>query len=96
METKRRHRGLAACLALVALPVIAVAAAPSSLADDCDFDFASLNCMMNSDDGWTEPGNLVIPATGGAPEVAAAPAPPGAPVVTADGGLVIPAGPPIG
>lgn len=46
--------------------------------------------------GWTKPGNLVIPATGGPPVVAAGFAPPGAPVVTADGRLVIPAAPPIG
>lgn len=46
--------------------------------------------------GWTKPGNLVIPATGGPPVVAVSYAAPGAPVLTADGRLVIPAGPPIG
>lgn len=109
MEPTRHQRRLAACLALAALPVVAVAAAPASLADDCDFDFTSLDCMMNDNSGFgnsnsgfgnssggVQPGNLVIPATGGPPEVAVAPAPAGAPVVTAGGGLVIPAGPPIG
>ena len=46
--------------------------------------------------GWTKPGNLVIPASGGPPVVAVSYAPPGAPVITADGRLVIPAGPAIG
>ncbi|MCH9735928.1 MAG: hypothetical protein K0U78_15470 [Actinomycetia bacterium] len=42
-------------------------------------------------------GDLVLPASGGPPEIAAAPAPPGAPVITTGGGPpVITAGPPIG
>lgn len=46
--------------------------------------------------GWTKPGNLVIPATGGPPVVAASFAPPGAPFVAANGQLVIPGAPAIG
>lgn len=46
--------------------------------------------------GWTRPGNLVIPATGGPPVVAASFAPPGAPFVAANGQLVIPGAPAIG
>lgn len=46
--------------------------------------------------GWTKPGSLVIPASGGPPVVSAGLFPPGAPVVSAGGGLVIPAGPAIG
>lgn len=89
MEPTRHQRCLAACLAVFALPIIALATSPESLADDCDFDFASLNCMMNDNSGFgnsndgVQPGDLVLPASGGPPEVAAAPAPDGAPVVTA-------------
>ena len=46
--------------------------------------------------GWTKPGSLVIPAGGGPPVVSAGLFPPGAPVVTAGGRLVIPGAPPIG
>lgn len=92
-------RRWAAGLTMMSLPLIGVALAPASLADDCMFNPGSLDCLMNSDDGFsggdmgggTQPGDLVIPADGGSPAVAVAPAPAGAPVVTTDG-VVIPAG----
>ncbi len=99
------RRWAAGLTMMISLPLIGVALAPTSLADDFDcIGSVSLDCMMNSGSGlpdpqagWTQPGDLVIPAGGGLPQVAVAPAPPGAPVVTAGGGLpVIPAGPPIG
>ncbi len=96
METRRWQRSLAAGLALAALPVIAVAAAPRSSADDCDFDPGSFDCFVKSDDnpmsGWIQTGDIVIPASGGPAQIAAAPSPPGMPVLTANGGSVIPAG----
>lgn len=93
---------------VAALPAFGLATAAASLADD-DFDCMasiSLDCMMDfgdstgpsgfgGDNGF-QPGNLVIPADGGPPQVAAAPGPLGGPVVTAGGGLVIPGAPPIG
>ncbi len=101
MEINRYRRRLAVVLALAALPIFSIAAAPASLAGDCDWDVGSLDCMMDSDDGFGssggfQPGNLVIPADGGPPQVAAAPAPDGGPVVTAGGDVVIPGAPPIG
>ncbi|MDA0253022.1 MAG: hypothetical protein O3B27_11055 [Actinomycetota bacterium] len=105
METTHCRRRLAAAgFAFAALPIIGVAAAPTSLADPCDWDVASLDCMMNSGDGFGDfgnsggfqPGDLVLPATGGPPQVAVAPAPDGGPVVTAGGDVVIPGAPPIG
>lgn len=102
METNRYQRHLAGGLALAALPVIAMATAPASLADDFDcIASVSLDCMMNDSDGGFgsggfQPGDLVLPAGGGPPQVAVAPAPSGGPVITAGGGVVIPAAPPIG
>lgn len=102
----------AGSLTLAALAVIGVAAAPAGLAQDdpCAWNVASMECMMSQSGGFPgsgfpsgpaqqgyQPGDLVIPATGGPPQVVVAPAPPGGPVVTAGGGPpVIPAGPPIG
>ncbi|MCB1263671.1 MAG: hypothetical protein KDB56_03605 [Mycobacterium sp.] len=92
----------AAGLVLAALPMIGLASAPASVADDFDcIASVSLDCMMNDDDGFSDgggfqPGDLVLPATGGPPQVAVAPAPAGGPVVTAGGGVVIPGAPPIG
>ena len=41
--------------------------------------------------GWTQPGDLVLPATGGPPIIAGGPAAPGMPVLPATGGpLVVP------
>ncbi len=88
-------RRWAASLTLTVLPMAGLALAPTSLAqDNCTMDpNASPLCPQA---GWTQPGDLVIPATGGPPQVAVAPAPPGAPVVTAEGGdPIIPAAPPI-
>ena len=98
----------AAGLVLAALPMIGLASAPASLADDFDcIASISLDCMMNDDDSFSggsgfsggggfQPGDLVLPATGGPPQVAVAPAPAGGPVVTAGGDVVIPGAPPIG
>ena len=81
----RRRRVAVAGLALVGLPVIGVAAAPITLADDFDcIASVSLDCMMDSDDGLGgfggsggvgnsggfQAGDLVLPAGGGPPEVA--------------------------
>jgi len=80
---------------------IGIRLAPLSAAEDCAIDPASLDCMMgpSGDDemgGGVQAGDLVIPADGGPPVVAAAPAPAGAPVIPADGGpLVIPGAPAI-
>lgn len=97
-------------LSMMSLPLIGAALAPSSVAQP-DFDCiasVSLDCMLNSGSvnsggafpnpqaGWTQPGDLVLPAAGGPPQVAVAPAPPMMPVPTTGGGVVIPAGPPIG
>lgn len=105
-----RHqlRRWATGLTIISLPLIGVVLAPTSFAQD-DFDCIgsiSLDRMMNSgstfppsdpQSGWTQPGDLVIPASGGPPQVAVAPAPPGAPVVTGAGGApVVPGAPPIG
>ncbi|MCH9668433.1 MAG: hypothetical protein K0U80_11280 [Actinomycetia bacterium] len=94
-DTRNRMRRWAASLTLTVLPMAGLALAPTSLAqDNCTMDpNASPLCPQA---GWTQPGDLVIPATGGPPQVAVAPAPPGAPVVTAEGGdPIIPAAPPI-
>lgn len=91
-----RYRRVAAGLTLAALPLVGVALAPTSLADDCMFDPTSLDCMMNSGDHGYQPGDVVVPADGGPLQIAVAPALDGGPVVTTGGGLVIPAGPPIG
>lgn len=114
--TRHRLRPAIAGLALIGLPVIGVVASPTSLADDFDcIASISLDCMSDSDDGFTGPGgfgdpggfpggnsggfqagDLVLPADGGPPQIAAGPAPGGGPVVTAGGDVVVPAGPPIG
>lgn len=63
----------AAGLVLAALPMIGLASAPASVADDFDcIASVSLDCMMNDDDGFSDgggfqPGDLVLPATGGPP-----------------------------
>lgn len=109
METTRYRRWRAvAGLHFVALPIFGLAAAPPGLADDFDcIASVSLDCMMNSDGGFGDSGgfggsggfqagDLVLPAGGGPPQVAVAPAPIGGPVITAGGGVVVPAAPPIG
>lgn len=85
-------------LALAALMIAGMAAAPAGHADCFPGDIDPMcDSFGDPSDDWTQPGDLVIPADGGPPVVAAAPAAPGAPVVPADGGMpVIPAGPPIG
>ncbi len=102
-------RRLVAGLMFAPLPLVGVTLAPPSLADDMCMD--DLDCFMSDDDdswfqpggtspsggiGGFEPGNLVIPATGGPPQVVVAPGPFGGPVVTAGGDVVIPGAPPIG
>lgn len=94
--TRYQLRRVAAGLTLASLPLVGVALAPTSLADDCMFDPTSLDCMMNSGDDGYQPGDVVVPADGGPLQIAVAPSLGGGPVVTAGGGLVIPAGPPIG
>lgn len=97
MRIPRHLRLWAAGITLTGLPAIAVTAPPTSLADDCiGGNINSLECMMNSDNGGFQPGDLVIPAGGGPPEVVVAPAPDGGPVITAGGDIVIPGAPPIG
>ena len=91
-----RYRRVAAGLTLASLPLVGVALAPSSLADDCMMNPTSLDCMMNSGDDGYQPGNVVVPADGGPLQIAVAPSLGGGPVGTGGGGLVIPAGPPIG
>lgn len=91
-----RYRRVAAGLTLASLPLVGVALAPTSLAEDCMFDPTSFDCMMNSGDDGYQPGDVVVPADGGPLQIAVAPSLDGGPVVTAGGGLVIPAGPPIG
>lgn len=106
--TRSQLRTWTAGLTLAVMPLISVALAPSSAAQvDCALDPNFVSCQPamgggmggpmnpNPQAGWTQPGDLVIPATGGPPQVAVAPAPPGAPVVTGGGGLVIPGAPPI-
>lgn len=106
---KYQLRRLTAGLMIASLPMVGVALAPPSLADDLCMD--DLDCFMSddndswfqpggmspsSDNGGFEPGNLVIPATGGPPQVVVAPGPIGGPVVTAGGDVVVPGAPPIG
>ena len=52
--------------------------------------------MMNSGDDGYQPGDVVVPADGGPLQIAVAPPLNGGPVITNGGGMVIPAGPPIG
>ena len=106
--SEMENLGAKSILVVAALLLAGLGFAPSGHADDCFMDPDSFDCGFGSSNsgfggaqdpmaGWTQPGDLVIPAGGGPPVVAAAPAPPGAPVVSAGGGMpVIPAAPPIG
>lgn len=85
-------------LTLASLPLVGVAAAPTSLAQpDSDSDCiagATFDCIMDS---GVQPGDdLAVPVSGGPPQSAVAPAPPGPPVPAAGGSVVIPGTPPIG
>ena len=94
-------------LTLASLPLIGVALAPTSVADSFDcIGSVSLSCMMNSGGGLAgvgnppiaqgfQPGDLVIPASGGLPVVAVAPSMGGL-VVTTDGVVVAANPPPVG
>lgn len=84
-------------LALAALLIAGIAAAPAGHADCFPGDIDPMCDDGSGMSSGVQAGDLVIPAGGGPPVVAAAPAAPGAPVVPADGGMpVIPAAPPIG
>lgn len=97
MHTPRHLRRGAAAVTLAALPAITIAAAPTGAAQNpCDWDAGSWACLQYQTSGGIQPGDVVIPAGGGPPQVAVAPAPDGGPVVTAGGDVVIPAAPPIG
>ena len=95
MNTAHHLRRWTIGITLAALPIVGVVAAPTSLADDCIANPNSLDCLMDAGSRGYQPGDVVVPADGGMPQVAVAPSMPGAPLITTDGSMVLPAGPPL-
>jgi len=93
-STNYRLRYCALSPALAVLSMFGIAAAAPSSADDCDWNPASIGCMMNgdsdSDSDFSSPG-FVQPIDGGIPELAIG-SDTGGYVPTADGNMVLPVG----